>query len=96
MLAARDTVNGAFDIDVWYQPYRANQGIPMLTLIATVLLPVTLIVGLFGVNLGADVHGIPIEMPVGFAPMLRCIGLESAPPLGVFRRRDWFCDAVRL
>lgn len=39
------------------------------------LLPATLIVSLSRVNRGASVQGVPIEMPLGFAPLLGCITL---------------------
>lgn len=62
--AARDAVNGAFDIDVSHRSHRTNQAIEALTLVSTVLLPATLIVSLSGVNRGASVQGMPIEMPL--------------------------------
>jgi len=87
--AARDAVNGAFDIDVSHQSHRTNQVIKVLTLVSTVLLPATLIVSLSGVNLGASVQGVPIETPLGFALLLGCIALVSAALLRAFRRREW-------
>jgi len=48
LFAARDAVNGAFDIYVSQISHRTNKTMKLLTVVSTVLLPATLIVGFFG------------------------------------------------
>jgi magnesium transporter len=48
LFAARDTVNGAFDIYVSQISHRTNKAMRLLTVVSTVLLPAALIVGFFG------------------------------------------------
>ncbi len=48
LFAARDSVNGAFDIYVSQIAHRTNRTVKLLTVVSTVLLPATLIVGFFG------------------------------------------------
>ena len=46
LLAARDAVNGAFDIYVSHMAHRTNGLIKILTLVSTVLLPATLVIAI--------------------------------------------------
>jgi magnesium transporter len=48
LFAARDAVNGAFDIYVSQISHRTNKTMRLLTVVSTVLLPAALIVGFFG------------------------------------------------
>jgi len=48
LFAARDAVNGAFDIYVSQISHRTNRTMKLLTVVSTVLLPATLVVGFFG------------------------------------------------
>jgi Mg2+ and Co2+ transporter CorA len=47
-LRGRDAVNGAFDIDVSQNSHGTNTTMKLLTVVSTVLLPATLMVGFFG------------------------------------------------
>jgi magnesium transporter len=86
---AREAVVGAFDIDVSHMAHRTNQVIKMLTMVSTIILPATLIISLFGTSIGASVHDLPVQTPVGLALMLLCIALVSGGILWLFHRRDW-------
>jgi magnesium transporter len=50
LIAARDSVNSAFEIYVSQMSHRTNQVMKLLAVVSTVLLPASLIVGFFGTN----------------------------------------------
>lgn len=50
LFAARDAVNSAFDIYVSQMSHRTNRTMKLLAVVSTVLLPATLITGIFGTN----------------------------------------------
>ena len=50
LFAARDAVNSAFDIYVSQMSHRTNGTMKLLAVVSTVLLPATLITGIFGTN----------------------------------------------
>ena len=50
LFTARESVNSAFEIYVSQMSHRTNQVMKLLAVVSTVLLPATLIVGLFGTN----------------------------------------------
>ncbi|HEY8738821.1 MAG TPA: magnesium transporter CorA family protein [Candidatus Dormibacteraeota bacterium] len=50
LFAARDAVNSAFDIYVSQMSHRTNNTMKLLAVVSTVLLPATLITGIFGTN----------------------------------------------
>jgi magnesium transporter len=87
LLGAKDAVNGAFEIYVSHMSHRTNQVIKLLTMVSTVLLPATLIIGIFGTNLAVSVHSTTLRTPVGLALMLLCIVLVSGGTLFAFSRR---------
>lgn len=83
---AKEAVNGAFDIYVSHVSHRTNQVMKVLTLVSTVLLPASIILGLFGTNF----QDVPLYGPIDFVVMLGLIVLVSAVILLAFRRRGWF------
>jgi len=89
MAAAREAVVGAFDIYVSHMAHRTNQVIKVLTMVSTIILPATLIISLFGTSIGASVHDLPVQTPVGLGLMLLCIALISGGILWLFHRQDW-------
>ncbi|MBN1427550.1 MAG: magnesium transporter CorA family protein [Anaerolineae bacterium] len=65
--------------------YRTNEVIRILTIISVVILPLTLIAGLYGMNvrLPLDAH------PYAFWIMVGMMGLVTLAMLLIFRRRRW-------
>ena len=84
--ATREAVNGAFDIYVSQMSHRTNQVMKILTLVSTVLLPATVILGVFGTNF----QGVPLYTSTAFLVMLALIVLISGVILLAFRQRGWF------
>ncbi|HZS00577.1 MAG TPA: magnesium transporter CorA family protein [Chloroflexota bacterium] len=85
MRATREAVNGAFDIYVSHMSHRTNQVMKVLTLVSTVLLPSTIILGFFGTNF----QDVPLYGPVEFLVMVLLIALVSGVVILAFRRRGW-------
>lgn len=81
--AAKETVNGAFDIFVSQVSRRANDIMTVLAVVSTVLLPATVILGLFSTNFQAP------EPTIGFISMIASVMLVSALALVVFYRWGW-------
>ena len=77
LFTARDSVNSAFEIYVSQMSHRTNQTMKLLTVVSTVLLPATVIVGFFGTSFPqlAFLHSL-----AAFSVM---IALLIAVPLGV-------------
>lgn len=85
LLPAREVVNGAFDIYVSQVAHRTNGVMKVLTIVSTVLLPASLIVGIFGTSF----EGIPLYQPLGFVAMLAAIVVVTAAALLFFKHRKW-------
>ena len=86
---AKEAINGTFEIYVSNLTHRTNQIIKVLTLVSTVLLPTTVIIGLFGTNLATMLQPSPVTTSLEFIAMLLSILLVSGGILWGFRRRGW-------
>ncbi len=86
LAAAKEAVNGAFNIYVSQMSHRTNQIIKVLTMVSTVLLPATLLTSLFG----STVRGLVPQLGVfWFIAMILSIGVISGMILWVFFQRNW-------
>jgi len=85
--AARDAVNGAFDIHVSHVAHRTNQVMKPATVVSTVVVPVTVILGIFGSWFGGP--PVSIFRPAGFVARLVAIVATTTTILLAFRRRGW-------
>lgn len=86
LLAAREAVNGAFDIYVSHVSHRTNQSMKLLTMVSTTLLPITAIIGFFGTNF----QGMPFYTSSAFWIMMIIVAVVAALILSLFHRRGWF------
>jgi magnesium transporter len=86
LAAAKEAVNGAFDIYVSHVSHRTNQVMKVLTIVSTTLLPTTVILGFFGTSF----DGIPLYDQTGFWAMVMCIVGITSLILLLFRRWKWF------
>jgi magnesium transporter len=86
LLAAKEAVNGAFDIYVSHVSHRTNQSMKLLTMVSTTLLPITAILGFFGTNF----QGLPLYTSSAFWIMLVIVAVVAALILSLFHRRGWF------
>ena len=89
----RDMATGLLDVYLSSVSYRLNEIMRVLTVIATIFIPLTFIVGLYGMNfVNADS---PWAMPelrwyYGY-PLVWLVMIAIAlGMLGYFRRRKWF------
>lgn len=85
--ADKDAINGAFDIYVSHMSHRTNSIMKTLTIVSTVLLPASVILGFFGTNNLQDVPAL-VHAP-GFFLMLGSIVAISAAILLTFRAKGW-------
>jgi len=83
--AAKESVNGAFDIYVSHVSHRTNEVMRTLTMLSAVLLPITVLLGFFGTNF----TDIPMYTPTAFAGMVGAMVLLPAVTVAVFGWRGW-------
>ena len=89
----RDMVTGLLDIYLSSVSYRLNEIMRVLTIIATIFIPLTFIVGVYGMNFSNDAS--PWAMPelrwyYGYPLVwLLMIGILVGM-LAYFRRKKWF------
>ena len=87
LLAAKDDTNGTFDIYVSHMSHRTNNIIRVLTIVSTVLLPASVILGVFGTsNLQ---HVSFLTSTGGFVLMVVSVLAVSLGTLYLFRRQGW-------
>jgi magnesium transporter len=81
----RDSVNGAFDIYVSFMAHRTNNIIRVLTVVSTIILPITLVVSFFGTSF----QGLPIYGANAFVVMLLLVVVLVGGILAIFRSQRW-------
>lgn len=82
----RDILSGMLDIYLSSLSNRTNEVMKVLTIIATLFMPLTFIVGLYGMNFR---HMPELEWPWGYPAVLLLMLATSAAMLLFFRRRKW-------
>lgn len=85
MAAVREAVNGAFDIYVSQVSHHTNNTMKLLTIVSTVLLPSSVILGFFGTTFESP----RINTFGGFVVMVGSIAVVTAIVLLAFIRRGW-------
>ena len=88
--AAKDGVNGAFDLYVSRVAHRTNGIMTVLTIVSVTLLPATVVLGFFGTNFESPRFG----TTAGFVAMVVLILLTTLGPLVLFFRRGWLSRSV--
>ncbi|MGH2389473.1 MAG: magnesium transporter CorA family protein, partial [Chloroflexota bacterium] len=87
LLSTKDGLNGAFDLYISHVAHRTNQIMKILTIVSTMLLPTSVIVGFFGTN---NLQTIPLLVhPAGFVIMVLIIISLSGGALVYFFRQGW-------
>ena len=81
----RESVNGAFDIYVSHISHRTNNVIRVLTIVSTVIFPMTLVVSFFGTSF----KGIPIYGTGGFIAMIVSMAVLVASTLAILKWQKW-------
>ena len=82
----RDMVSGMIDIYLSGLSYKMNEIMKVLTLIATIFIPLTFVVGLYGMNF----KNMPeIEWDYGYYMVLVIMGVMVAGMLIYYRKKKW-------
>jgi len=89
--AAKESVNGSFDLYVSQVAHRTNDIMKILTIVSVTLLPATVILGFFGTNFESP----PIHTTGGFIVMIGLIMLTTAGSLALFARRGWIGGSAK-
>jgi magnesium transporter len=82
---AKQAVDGAFDIYVSHVAHRTNEIMRLLTVVSTVLLPASVILGLFGTQF----EGVPLYTSAAFVVMVLLTVVVTGTILLAFYRRGW-------
>jgi magnesium transporter len=85
LLPAKENINGAFEIYTSHVAHRTNGVMKLLTIVSTVVLPGTLILGFFGTSF----EGLPLYDTGDFILMVALIVLSTVGVLWMFRRQRW-------
>ena len=83
--AAKESINGAFDLYVSHVAHRTNDIMRVLTIVSVTLLPASVILGFFGTSFESPRLG----TPAGFIIMVGLILMTTVGALVLFKRRGW-------
>jgi magnesium transporter len=84
----QDRITGLLDAHLASASNRLNQTMKVLTLIATIFMPLTVLTGMYGMNV--DLPHLPGGPAAQFWWIVGMLGVISAGMLWFFRTRDWF------
>lgn len=82
----RDTVSGMMEIYLSGMSNRMNEIIKVLTIISTIFMPLTFIVGVYGMNFR---HMPELEQSWGYPGVLVLMALTAGLMLYYFKKKDW-------
>jgi magnesium transporter len=88
----RETVNSSMDAYLSMQGHKLNEIMKVLTLISTIMLPLTFIAGLYGMNFDPDVSAFnmpELKWRYGYLATLVSMGITAAVFLWYFKRKRW-------
>jgi magnesium transporter len=91
--AFRDTVSGMLDIYLTHINTRMNEVMRMLTVIATIFMPLTFIAGIYGMNFNtvSSRFNMPeLNWPFGYVLVLCVMASVALWMLSYFKSRKWF------
>src|SRR5215207_5065098 len=89
--AAKESINGAFDLYVSQVAHRTNDIMRILTIVSVTLLPASVIIGFFD----ASFESPRINTATGFIVMIALIMLTTAGSLVLFARRGWIGKSTK-
>ncbi len=91
--AFRDTVSGMLDIYLSSLSYRLNEVMKVLTIIATIFMPLTFIAGIYGMNFNwqASSFNMPeLNWKFGYFFALGVMATAACSMILYFKRKKWF------
>src|SRR3970040_2840648 len=83
----RDTISGAMEAYLSVVSNKLNEVMKVLTIMATILMPLTLITGIFGMNF--DYMPV-LKSPSGFAATALVMGVLAIVMLLAFKKKGWW------
>jgi magnesium transporter len=83
----RDSINSTRDLYIANVSLQMNDTMKTLTLFSAILLPLTFIASVYGMN-GLDLNNIN-SIPVGFAIVLITMGVVGAFLFWLFKKKQW-------
>ncbi len=83
----RDMVTGMLDIYLSSLSYRMNEVMKVLTIIATLFMPLTFLAGLYGMNFR---HMPELQWPWGYPAVLGLMCIVALSMLAYFKKKKWF------
>ncbi|MDP2905500.1 MAG: magnesium/cobalt transporter CorA [Candidatus Omnitrophota bacterium] len=83
---SRDIVTGAMEAYVSIVSNRLNEIMKTLTVIATIMMPLTLIASIYGMNFK---HMPELESKLGYPAIILIMGIITITMLAYFKRRKW-------
>jgi magnesium transporter len=89
--AAKESVNGSFDLYVSQVAHRTNDIMKVLTIVSVTLLPASVVLGFFGTSFESP----RINTTAGFIVMIALIMLTTAGSLVLFARRGWIGKSTK-
>jgi len=89
----REMVYSLYDMHMSGLSNKMNEVMKVLTIIATIFIPLTFIAGIYGMNFNADVS--PLNMPelnwyYGYPASLAIMGIMALVMVYYFRKKEWF------
>ena len=89
----RDVVSGLVDLFLSSASYKMNEVMKVLTIIATIFIPLTFIVGIYGMNFSSEAS--PLNMPelnwrYGYLLVLGVMLVIVVGMVILFKRKKWF------
>jgi magnesium transporter len=91
--AFRDTVSGMLDIYLSSLSYRLNEVMKVLTVIATIFMPLTFLAGIYGMNFNTRASGFnmpELNWKFGYFFALGVMATVACGMVVYFRKRRWF------
>ena len=88
----RDVVSGMMDLYMSSVSNRMNQVMKVLTIIATIFIPLTFIAGIYGMNFNTQVSQLnmpELNLPFGYPAVLALMALVAVGMLIYFKRKKW-------
>jgi len=82
----RDTTSGLLDVYLSSLSYRMNEVMKVLTIIATIFIPLTFIAGIYGMNFE---HMPELHLPWAYPAILGVCVVVAGAMLIYFRRKHW-------
>jgi magnesium transporter len=85
--ALRENLSALMDLFLSRAGHRMNQIMKVLTVIATIFIPLTFLAGIYGMNFK---YMPELDLPWAYFALLGLMGLVALGMIGFFRRKKWF------